>query len=375
MYLGQYGGRVTDWNQGSRVAKDAAKVLFRRIALTLGSAHLTLMAALGIWLWSSPQSFGPSDIAICVTQSAELTILGIRVRFGSEVLRIVSLFLYSLFLLPGINLLLPIALFLSFHCWYHTRHSKNGPLLPQNTGQDAQIPSPHVPSESPSTSNYLRNLPFALLSTSDSSIFSPPSTSSSSSHSPGNSPASTLAITSNSQSLPPPPVVLTTIACIRLVLPVYLGLTFLLVVNIIFTMDIELSIRGNQHLQNAEESEWGFGQILALLLVFMPLRDLVEALFRRRQEMQTKLNNALKKAITDKNWEDMSRWIAAKANPNVKADSTPRVSRCQLSCYVLLPIHTDGQTALEVVTWAQNWALARVLVDAEAEVNTPFTGK
>ncbi|KAJ3501163.1 hypothetical protein NMY22_g19020 [Coprinellus aureogranulatus] len=59
-----------------REGQGGAKVLFRRIALLLGSLHLTLMAALGIWLWSAPQTFGTSSDSACAIQFAQLAILG-----------------------------------------------------------------------------------------------------------------------------------------------------------------------------------------------------------------------------------------------------------------------------------------------------------
>ncbi|KAJ3538073.1 hypothetical protein NMY22_g5319 [Coprinellus aureogranulatus] len=83
-------------------AQGGAKVLFRRIALLLGCLHLTLMAALGIWLWSAPQTFGTSSDSTCYIQYAWLAILGGQVRFGSNALHIISA-VYNTFLLPGLK--------------------------------------------------------------------------------------------------------------------------------------------------------------------------------------------------------------------------------------------------------------------------------
>lgn len=262
------------------------------------------MSSLGIWLWSSPQSFGASEAATCVTKVANLTVLGAHVPFGSQVLRIISISIYSLLLLPGLNLLLPMALFLSLHCWYHSRRSRTESGLPHHAA-----PS-HNPPPLRSPNSQVPPSPSTLSSQRSSSLSALTSLRSSSQN------------TLNSQALQSPTAE-GPFEMLWEVLPVYLGLLFLLAVNVIFIMDIELTLRRNAHLQITGELEWGFGQILALLLIFMPLRDLVEALYRRRQEMQTKLDNALGQAIRVKDLEEISRWIAARADPNVTAEGKP----------------------------------------------------
>jgi hypothetical protein len=101
------------------------KALFKRIALLLGSLHLTLMASLGIRLWHNPRSFGISD-ANCAVDVAHLAIVGAHVPFGSTHLRAISLAMYGLFLLPGLNLLLPMAAFLGLYLWHQGRLSEGG---------------------------------------------------------------------------------------------------------------------------------------------------------------------------------------------------------------------------------------------------------
>jgi hypothetical protein len=56
------------------------------------------------------------------------------------------------------------------------------------------------------------------------------------------------------------------------------GLLLLVVINIIFLVDIELTLSRNKHLQSSEDDQWGFGQVLALLLLVIPLRDAWNAL-------------------------------------------------------------------------------------------------
>jgi hypothetical protein len=89
--------------------------------LTLGSVHLSLMAAVGIWLWSDPAKFGQS-LGSC---DPMLTVIGVPARFSSKPLRIASLTMYSLVLIPGLNLIPPFTFFLMLHIsynWSRARH-------------------------------------------------------------------------------------------------------------------------------------------------------------------------------------------------------------------------------------------------------------
>jgi hypothetical protein len=84
--------------------------------LTLGSIHLSLMAAVGIWLWSDPLKFGhPLDPSCDPT----LTVIGVSARFSLKPLRITSLAMYSLVLIPSLNLIPPFAFFLTLHISYN----------------------------------------------------------------------------------------------------------------------------------------------------------------------------------------------------------------------------------------------------------------
>jgi hypothetical protein len=51
------------------------------------------------------------------------------------------------------------------------------------------------------------------------------------------------------------------------------GLVSLVAINILFIADIELTLRRNKGDQTGDEATWGFGQVLALLLLIIPLRD------------------------------------------------------------------------------------------------------
>lgn len=84
--------------------------------LLVGSAHLTLMAAVGIWLWSDPGSFSNSKPC---SLDASFVILGRSFFLSSNVLRGWSILLYSLFLAPILNLVIPMGLFYIFYQLYN----------------------------------------------------------------------------------------------------------------------------------------------------------------------------------------------------------------------------------------------------------------
>jgi hypothetical protein len=88
--------------------------------LTLGSIHLSVMAAIGIWLWLNPVKFGKSIIC-----DPTLVVFGGSINFSSAALRIFSLTMYFLLLIPGFNLLPPFLFFLTLHIcynWSRKRH-------------------------------------------------------------------------------------------------------------------------------------------------------------------------------------------------------------------------------------------------------------
>jgi hypothetical protein len=79
------------------------------------------MAAVGIWLWINPSQFGQSLHGCDPT----LTVVGAPAHFSSKPLRIASLAMYSLVLIPVVNLMPPFAFFLGLHIvynWSRERH-------------------------------------------------------------------------------------------------------------------------------------------------------------------------------------------------------------------------------------------------------------
>jgi hypothetical protein len=74
----------------------------------------------------------------------------------------------------------------------------------------------------------------------------------------------------------------------------YVGLSCLVAINLLFIVDTELTLQRNMHNQSNEERDWGFGQILALLLLLVPLRDVWIALRNIQNNVQQKFEQAFR---------------------------------------------------------------------------------
>ncbi|KAG6884187.1 hypothetical protein C0992_006794, partial [Termitomyces sp. T32_za158] len=85
-----------------------AKKASKNSVIIIGSLHLSLMAAVGIWLWSHPARFGASGSC---SLSATISIFGQQINLGSHGLRIWSILVYSTVLVPLLNLFIPTAFF------------------------------------------------------------------------------------------------------------------------------------------------------------------------------------------------------------------------------------------------------------------------
>ncbi|KAF5360422.1 hypothetical protein D9756_004567 [Leucocoprinus leucothites] len=92
------------------------KKAMKNPVLIIGSAHLSLMSAVGIWLWAKPIAFGNSPPC---SLSALLFVVGQRASIGSQGLHEWSLLIYSLLLIPGLNLIVPIGFFAAPIWVYH----------------------------------------------------------------------------------------------------------------------------------------------------------------------------------------------------------------------------------------------------------------
>jgi hypothetical protein len=106
-------------------------------------------------------------------------------------------------------------------------------------------------------------------------------------------------------------------------LPVVLGLVVLLIVNAVFLVNTELTIhRGAKH-QPPGESQWTFGQTLALLLLSLPIRDTALLGFYRRNFIQ-RVTSEFRRGIELGDLETVE-WLAGlrKVNVNVEAKTGP----------------------------------------------------
>ncbi|KAG6815218.1 hypothetical protein H0H87_003925 [Tephrocybe sp. NHM501043] len=93
----------------SQILQKELKRIFRNPVFWIGSLHLTLMGAVGVWVWSHPVTFGHSDPQCSIHVSVVL--FGGRVALASKGLQVWSLFVYGgLLLMPGLNMILPSAL-------------------------------------------------------------------------------------------------------------------------------------------------------------------------------------------------------------------------------------------------------------------------
>jgi hypothetical protein len=203
--------------------------VFKKIVLSLGSVHLTVMAAFGLWVWSSPYMFEKlqrhlleSIDDLLPVECTYTSVLRHNTSLMSQGLRLLSLIMYSVFLVPGLNLLVPVVAFLALFILYHQSWN-----LACKNNRTTKLDRPN-----PST------------------------------------------------------------------VPIFVGLLLLLRTNIVFLVDIETTVSEVVN-QRLDESQWSFGQTLALLLLSLPIRDLVEFLLevralRRRKEDTDKFEAALK---------------------------------------------------------------------------------
>ncbi|KAJ6568799.1 ankyrin repeat-containing domain protein [Mycena capillaripes] len=163
-------------------------------------------------------------------------------------------------------------------------------------------------------------------------------------------------------------------------LPTVFGMVFLFAINMVFLIDIELTLRRNRHLQMSDESVWTFGQTLAMLLLVLPLRDL--RVFGARRDVTALLQNAVRwHAATD----ILRDLIRRGADVNVKAEGStyPTVlllvvsRRKDLEFTRLLlasgadPDIPDGTdtTALQTASFYGNIEMVKILLESGADPN------
>ncbi|KAH6902347.1 hypothetical protein BKA70DRAFT_670056 [Coprinopsis sp. MPI-PUGE-AT-0042] len=263
----------------SSASKRSASILVKRFVLVLGSLHLTLMAASGIWLWTDPLSFGlgrrrPPVLKAaneCVLTFAKAAILGQRVHLHSEILRVTSLILYVVLLIPGINLIAPMCIFLGLYvAWTPTSRV---------ISQIRAISHASIERAERRQNGWFRHGLWCRMKTAT-----------------RNFPSRLGSALPTSAQLG--------------ATPAFLGLSILFAINLVFIIDIELTLGTNRALQSDDEEDWGFGQILAILLLLLPLRDLVEAILARKlKKRQEELDEDLQEAIVREDFNGIKRAV------------------------------------------------------------------
>ncbi|KAJ7200910.1 ankyrin repeat-containing domain protein [Mycena haematopus] len=241
----------------------------------LGSLHLSMMSALGIWLWSDLSSFGTATGAdACAAQLSSYVILGKHVPLGSNALRICSLIIYSIFLTPGFNLLLPLVGFLAIFFVYRAFHGRR-----------------YAHRFDPSSNRNLR-------------------------HTHGSN-EKTGPAHADSKGLVGRSLLVLEAWYNPFLVPVIAGMVLLFAINLVFIFNIELTLRTNRPLRTSGEALWTFGQILAILLLVLPIRDL--RLFGSRRNFTSLLQNAIRWQAPTEVLRDLVR---RGADVNVRAEGS-----------------------------------------------------
>jgi hypothetical protein len=255
------------------------RVEVKGIVAILGSLHLSMMAALGIWLWSNPLSFGTArGPNACGIDYSTIVILGKAVPLRSSGLRIWSILVYAAVLVPGLNLLVPMVLFLVITILHRTCHAprrvrKMDPSAGRNP-RSKRKPAIQTGTSKSGASGVVGRSLVALEAWYNPFLF-----------------------------------------------PTVFGMVLLFAINIIFLVDIELTLQQNRYLKTSDESVWTFGQTLAMLLLVLPLRDL--RIFGARRDVTLSLQNAVRWHAATEILRDL---ITRGADVNVKAEG--KIIRC-----------------------------------------------
>jgi hypothetical protein len=96
------------------------------------------------------------------------------------------------------------------------------------------------------------------------------------------------------------------------------GLVCLVIINILFMVDIELTLRRNKADQVNGDNEWGFGQVLALLLLVAPLNETWNASRENAEEskaIQKRFEELFRRMCEPTSTTKLERLIHDGANP------------------------------------------------------------
>jgi hypothetical protein len=246
------------------------------------------MAALGIWMWSSPYRYEatqahrlhlPPDLI--PLQCTNTTLFGSSIPLTSMPLKLTSLIFYSVFLAPCLNLIVPAGFFLLIFMRYGESHAVSE-FIGRTERQDEDD---HINLPSPTTSSVVNTRVQGMI-------------------------------------VPVARMMRKAIQIIRAAWPIITGLSILLLINIVFIVDIETTINQAVPYQDAnDESKWTFGQTLALLLLVLPMRDVFDYIKESREvERAARCTADLKDAVKNQDLGLLQRAAKYADDINVHID-------------------------------------------------------
>ncbi|KAF7331288.1 Multiple ankyrin repeats single kh domain [Mycena kentingensis (nom. inval.)] len=240
--------------------------LFDRPVL-IGTLHLSLMGAVGLWLWADPRNFGNSPSC---GGNPTLSLFGTPISLMSARLRLASLVVYGLLALPVANVAIPASLLLIprliFSAARHTVFA--GQIWDRLSYRTKYRLSDIFGPERRMRETFLEPLERETAA------------------------ARARSVREN--------VSLTALVS---------ALLLLLSLNVIFIIDTELAIRQNEPGQEGADQVWTLGQILPMLLVVLPLYSLCTYLWRTVL-WRLRPHSDLAKAMTGlRHWQEGQDWL------------------------------------------------------------------
>ncbi|KAF5359673.1 hypothetical protein D9756_003347 [Leucocoprinus leucothites] len=229
-------------------APQTFKSLPRRKAiplLTLGALHLSFVAALGFWFWLKVDTFGANSQ--CTPRPPLfLVILSHRISIDSRALRIISLAIYGVCAIPGINLMI-------------VGGAVYGPSALCSWLLEKLLPIP-------------KNVAFFL--------------------------------------------------------PGYVTLAVLIGINVVIAIDTETMVHQTKQFVQPGESQWTFGQTLAILMLVLPLKDIaLSCLGEDKDVSKTRERIDEERAVYRRNWRKWAKFVPTRDWPNVNWPNAPLTVR------------------------------------------------
>src|SRR5712675_1497258 len=162
------------------------------------------------------------------------------------------------------------------------------------------------------------------------------------------------------------------------------GLVFLFFLNCIFLSDIELTLSRNKRIQSREENQWGFGQVLTLLLLVIPLRDFATSIndirkkIREKEEREDEIKREAQRQFEDSFWSaiqkdtfenyDFQGLMQRGACPNTRINSQHPLRRNE-ACPYQLVTGDKFVTLLQFAAYKGNKELVESLLIKGADPN------